>query len=258
MNVPRTAHIQAFVNVGAEITGFDSARADIYLVFPTANVSVKWLKLGMVAPAIGADVMVASNHYNSSASTSLSRYHVKVEPVLYQINALLTEAMLNGSGIVDGPVMWSVTDLDGNPTNLASIDGSGVLSVAGIADGSIRVVASYSTPGGPISGYQTVELRNQAVAANTNPEAVVICSGWDLRPQDISWGPNQFSKFGSIYQKNGTLLLSAVTYPFVTTSTPRPVTFTGRRARQSDRPGDDRQAPGRASSKATRQQQPGL
>ncbi len=223
--VPATGHIQTYVNVDATLAGFAGSHADIYLVFPTANVSVKWLKLGAVNSSVDSDIEVTSNTYNSSASTSLSRLHVRVPAIVYQKSGmLLMEAMNNGSGIVSGPVTWSITDESANPSSLATINSSGQLTAAGTADGTVRAVATYNTPAGPISNYLTVELQNQTVTANTNAEAVVIRSGYDSRPGDISWGPNQFTNFGAIYKYQGTLLVSAVTYPAVNPA--RPVTYT--------------------------------
>jgi beta-glucosidase len=225
VSVPATGHLQTFVNVGASLSGLTGNSADLYLVFPTANVGVKWLKLGAVTPAAGTDLDITSNYYNSNAATSLSRLHIKLDPVISQKGGrLLMEAMVNGTGTVNGAVTWSVTGADGSPTTLATIDGSGVLTATGTSNGTVRAVATYETSAGTISAYKLVELKNQDVNANVNAEAIIIRSGWDSRPPDISWGPNQFTNFGAIYQKNGTLTLSAVTYPFVNPA--RDVTFT--------------------------------
>jgi beta-glucosidase len=226
VTVPKTGNIQTFVNTGATFTGLAGSKANIYLVFKSNNIGVKWLKLGTPSPAANADIVITSNYYNSSASTSLSRLHVRLDPIIYQKSGkLLMEAMINGSGIVNDTVVWSVTNEDGSPTANATIDTSGVLTAAASAvDGKIKVVATYPTDGGPVSASKLVELKNQTVTANTNAEAIVIRSGYDSRPADISWGPNQFTNFGSIYKKGGTLLLSAVTYP--ARNPARPVTFT--------------------------------
>jgi hypothetical protein len=77
-------------------------------------------------------------------------------------------------------------------------------------------------PHGSVAAGITVTLKNQTVPAGTKPEAVVLRSGYDSRPQDISWGPNQFSRFGAIDRDRGSLMLSAVTYP--ARSSARPVT----------------------------------
>jgi beta-glucosidase len=223
--VPPTGNAQTFVNVGADLAGLTGDTADLYLVFPNSNVSVKWLRLGPVTPATNADVSVTSNHFNSNPATSLSRFRVKVPAAIQQrAGSVLLEASIGGAGIVSSPVTWTVTDGAGGPTTLATISSSGQLTAAGTADGTVRATAAYDTPSGPISGSLTVTLRNQTVPANTEPEAVIIRSGWDSRPQDISWGPNQFSRFGAIDQYQGSLLLSAVTYPL--TSTAQPVSYT--------------------------------
>jgi beta-glucosidase len=222
--VPATGHIQTFVNVGAPLSGFAGSTADLYLVFPSANVSVKSLRLGPVSPAASSDVVVTSNHFNSNVATSLTRFHVKVPAVISQRGgSLILEAMIDGSGTVDSRPTWSVTAEDGGPTSLATINASGQLTATTTVDGTVRAVATFSTANGPISGSLSVDLRNMAVAANTNPDAVIIRSGFDSRPPDISWGPNQFTNFGTIHKYQGTLLLSAVTYP-LTANPARPVT----------------------------------
>lgn len=223
--VPPTGHVQTFVNVGAGLAGFTGDTGDLYLVVPSTNVGIKWLMLGTSAPAAGSDIHISSNLLTSNAATSLTRLHVRVPAAISQRSAsLLLEATIDGTGTVSGPVTWSVTDEDGNPTSLATISASGQLIAAGTADGTVRAVATYATTNAPASASISVGLVNQTVPANTNAEAVVVRSGWDSRPPDISWGPNQFTNFGAIYQYQGTLLLSAVTYPAV--STTRPVTCT--------------------------------
>ena len=224
VGIPATGHIQTYVNVGATLSGFSGTHADIYLVFSATNLSVTWLQLGTITPATSPDILVTSNNYNSSASTSLTRLHVKVPAVITQKSGnLLMEAVITDTGVVTSRVTWSVTDNNGNATTLATINTSGQLTATGTGDGLVRAVASYDTTGGTISAYQTVQLQNQTVTANTNPDAIVLRSGWDSRPADISWGPNQFTNFGAIYQYKGTLVVSAVTYPGVNPA--RPVTF---------------------------------
>lgn len=219
-----TGSVQTFVNAGADLARPSTRTADIYLVFPDANVSVKWLRLAAVAPARAADITITSNHFNSSAATSLSRARVRVPATIEQQSAsLLLEAPLTGTGVVTGPPMWTVTAPGGGATTLATINSSGQLTATGTGNGAVHAVATYGTPRGTISAGLTVILKNQTVPAGTEPEAIVIRSGYDSRPQDISWGPNQFARFGAIDQYQGSLLLSAVTYPFP--SAARPVTF---------------------------------
>ena len=224
VSVPPTGHAQTFVNVGAALSGLPG-RDDVYLVFPTAGVRVAWLRLGDVDPVDSGKVSVTSNHFTNNIGTSLSRFHVEVPAVVHQRQgSLLLEAGIDGTSVVDGPVSWTVTAPDGGATSLATITASGQLTATGSGDGTVRAVATYPTSSGPVSGSIDVELRNQGVPAGTEAEAVIIRSGWDSRPPDISWGPNQFTKFGAIHEYQGSLLLSAVTYPFGNTA--RPVTFT--------------------------------
>ncbi|PZF84815.1 glycoside hydrolase family 3 protein [Jiangella anatolica] len=225
VSVPPTGHGQTFVNVGATLSGLPGGHDDLYLVFPTAGVRVAWLRLGDVDPVENGKVSVTSNHFNTTVGTSLSRFHVEVPAVVQQRQgSLLLEAGIDGTGVVDGPVSWTVTAPDGGATPLATITPSGQLTATGSGDGTVRAVATYATSSGPVSGSIDVELRNQGVPAGTEAEAVIIRSGWDSRPPDISWGPNQFTRFGAIDQYQGSLLLSAVTYPFANAA--RPVTFT--------------------------------
>lgn len=217
--VPATGNAQTFVNVGASLAGLTGTTGDLYLVFPDANVSVKWLRLGPVTSATNAEVSITSNDFNSNASTSLARARVRVPATIAQRSgSLLLEAPLGGPGVVNGSPTWTVTSSDGSPTSLATISSSGQLTATGTANGTVRATATYATPDGPISASLTVTLSNQTVSANTEPEAIIIRSGWDSRPQDISWGPNQFSRFGAIDQDKGSLLLSAVTYPYPSSS----------------------------------------
>ena len=226
VTVPKTGSVQTYVNAGTMLTGFTGSKANLFIVFKSNNIGMKWLKLEAPSPAKSSDIVITSNHYNSSASTSLSRLHVRQDPVIYQKSGrLLMEAMINGTGTVNDTVTWSVTNEDGSPTTNATIDTSGVLTASASAvDGKVKVVATYPTAEGTISASILVELKNQSVTANTNAEAIVIRSGYDSRPADISWGPNQFTNFGSIYKKGGTLQVSAVTYPAKNPA--RPVAFT--------------------------------
>lgn len=226
VEIPSTLHLQTFVNVGAALSGLPSGAADLYLVSPSADVSVSWLQLrASQQAAVDADVAIKVNHFNSNIATSLSRFHVTAPAVIEQkAGKLLVQTTVAAPKVVTGAVQWSVTDTDGDPTSLATISPQGELTAAGTTDGTVRVVATFATSSGAASASTDVVLRNQDVAANTNAEAVVIRSGWDSRPQDISWGPNQFGSFGSIYQYQGSVKLSAVTYP--DPSVARPVTFT--------------------------------
>ncbi|RAS65932.1 beta-glucosidase-like glycosyl hydrolase [Lentzea atacamensis] len=224
ITVAPTGNAQTFVNAGAGLTRPSGRTADLYLVFPDAGVSVKWLRLGAVAPATSADVSITSNLFGSSAATSLGRARVRVPATIEQQSAsLLLEAQLRGTGVVTGPPTWAVTAPDGGPTTLATINSSGQLTATGAGDGTVRVTATYATSNGTAAAGLPVTLKNQAVPAGTEPEAIIIRSGHDSRPRDISWGPNQFSRFGAIDQHRGSLVLSAVTYPFP--SEARPVTF---------------------------------
>ncbi|GAA3646344.1 hypothetical protein GCM10022267_36260 [Lentzea roselyniae] len=224
ITVAPTGNAQTFVNAGAGLTRPSGRTADLYLVFPDAGVSVKWLRLGAVAPATSADVSITSNLFGSSAATSLGRARVRVPATIEQQSAsLLLEAQLRGTGVVTGPPTWAVTAPDGGPTTLATINSSGQLTATGAGDGTARVTATYATSNGTAAAGLPVTLKNQAVPAGTEPEAIIIRSGHDSRPRDISWGPNQFSRFGAIDQHRGSLVLSAVTYPFP--SEARPVTF---------------------------------
>lgn len=223
--VPPTGHAQTFVNVATSLSGLPDGRDDLYLVFPTAGARVAWLRLGDVDPVERGEVSVTSNHFNTDIGTSLGRFHVEVPAVVQQRQgSLLLEAGIDGTGVVDGPVSWTVTTPDGAATPLATITAAGQLTATGTGDGTVRAVATYATSSGPVSGHIDVELRNQGVPAGTAAEAVIIRSGWDSRPPDISWGPNQFTRFGAIHEYQGSLLLSAVTYPFANAA--RPVTFT--------------------------------
>lgn len=223
ITVPPTGHAQTFVNVGAELAEFSRRTTDLYLVFPDANVTVKWIRLGAVTPASETDVSITSNHFNSSASTSLSRARIQSPATIDQRAAsLLLEAPLRGTGTVTATPTWTVTADDGSPTTLATINSSGQLTASGTADGTVRVTATYATPGGTAAAGITVTLKNQTVPAGTVPSAIIVRSGHDSRPPDISWGPNQFSRFGAIDRHRGSLMLSAVTYPFPATA--RPVT----------------------------------
>ncbi|MDR2253938.1 MAG: glycoside hydrolase family 3 C-terminal domain-containing protein [Bifidobacteriaceae bacterium] len=225
VTVSPTGHAQTYVSVGASLTGA-TGTADLYLVSPTANISVSWLKLGASAGAQDADISVAAYHYNSNVATSLTRARVATPARIEQRSgSLVVEAATAAPKVVTGPVTWSVTDTSGAATTLATVSASGQLTAAGTGDGTVRVVARYPTAAGTASSYLDVELLNQTVAAGTNPEAVIIRSGWDSRPGDITWGPNQFTAFGSIWQHQGTLWLSAQTYPAPTTAA-RPVTYT--------------------------------
>lgn len=226
VEVPPTLHAQTFINVGANLSNLPAGTADLYLVSPSAGVSVSWLRLGPVQPAQSGDVSITANHYNTNLNTSLSRFHVRVPAAVEQTGGhLVMESAVTAPKVVTGPVEWTVTDTDGGATSLATINGQGQLTAAGTADGTVRVLATFPTANGSISGSVDVELRNQTVATNSNPEAVVIRSGWDSRPSDISWGPNQFGSFGSIHQFQGSVQLSAVTYP-ANVNPARPVTFT--------------------------------
>lgn len=222
ITVPPTGHAQTFVNVGAALARPTNRTTDIYLVFPDANVNVKWLQLGSPTTAKNRDVSITSNHYNSSASTSLNRARIRVPAKIQQKSgSLLLEAPLQSTGVVTGPPTWTVTAADGSATGLATVSASGQLTATGTADGTVVATATYPTSGGSISAHVQVSLQNQTVPAGTTAEAVIIRSGYDSRPPDISWGPNQFSRFGAIDQYQGSMVMSAVTYPF--TSTTRPV-----------------------------------
>ena len=224
--VPATSHQQTFVNVGANLSNVPAGTADLYLVSPLAGVSIGWLKLGATqVEAQSSDIGVTVNHYNTNIATSLTRFHVKVAPVVEQKSgSLVMDTSIAAPKVVTGPVTWTVTDTSGQATTLATISAQGQLTATGTADGTVRVVATFTTASGTATATQDVELRNQTVTAGTNPDGVVIRSGYDSRPADISWGPNQFGNFGSIYQYMGSVKLSAVTYPDPTAA--RPVTFT--------------------------------
>lgn len=224
ITVAPTGSAQTFVTTGAGLTRPGGRTADLYLVFPDPGVIVKWLCLGAVVPAVNADVSITSNLFHSSAAASLSRARVRMPATIEQRSAsLLLEAPLRGTGVVTGPPAWTVTAPGGGQTTLATIDSSGVLTATGTGDGTVRVTATYATLGATASAELVVTLKNQTVPAGTEPEAIIIRSGHDSRPRDISWGPNQFARFGAIDQHRGTLMLSAVTYPFP--SAARPVTF---------------------------------
>ncbi|MDT7787922.1 MAG: beta-glucosidase, partial [Pseudonocardiales bacterium] len=224
ITVAPTGSAQTFVNAGVDLARLSGRTADLYLVFPDPGVIAKWLRLGAVAPATSADVSITSNLFASSAATSLSRARVRVPATIEQQSAsILLEAPLRGTGVVSGPPTWAVTAPGGGQTTLATINSSGQLTATGTGDGTVRVTATYVTPNGTAAAGLTVTLKNQTVPAGTEPEAIIIRSGHDSRPRDISWGPNQFSRFGAIDQHRGSLLLSAVTYPFP--SAARPVTF---------------------------------
>jgi beta-glucosidase len=226
ITIPSTLHQQTFVNVAGDLTGVPSGTADIYLVSPSAGVAFSWFQLGTAKVAAQAsDIGITVNTYNSNIATSLSRYHVKVPAVIQQkAGSLVMESSIKAPAVVTGAVAWSVTDTNGDATALANISAQGLLTATGTDDGTVRVTATFTTTGGTASASADVVLKNQTVAAGTNPEAVVIRSGYDSRPADISWGPNQFGNFGSIYQYQGSVKLSAVTYPAPTSA--RPVTFT--------------------------------
>ncbi len=226
VTVPKTGSIQTYVNAGTTLSGFTGSKANLYIVFKSNNIGMKWLKLETLKSAASTDIVITANHLVTNASTTLPRLHVRQDPIIYQKGGkLLMEAIINGTGIVNDTVTWSVTNEDDSPTTNATIDTSGVLTATASAiDGKVKVVATYPTSEGTISASTLVELKNQTVAANTNAEAIVIRSGFDSRPADISWGPNQFTNFGSIYKKGGTLQISAVTYPAV--SVARTVNFT--------------------------------
>jgi beta-glucosidase len=226
VTVPATSHAQTFVNVGADLSNVPSGVADLYLVSPASGVAISWLKLGATqVVAQSSDLAVTVNHYNSNIATSLTRFHVKVPAVVEQKSgSLALDTAIAAPAIVDGAVTWTVSDTNGDPTTLATVSAQGQLTATGTADGVVRVTATFPTSGGSVSASKDVTLRNQTVASGTNPEAVVIRSGYDSRPGDISWGPNQYGNFGSIYQYKGGVVLSAVTYPDPTTA--RPVTFT--------------------------------
>ena len=225
VEVPPTQHAQTFVNVSGALSNLPSGAADLYLVSPDANVGISWLRLGAAQAATSSDVSVTVNHYNQNIATSLTRFHVRVPALVEQKGgSLVLETAVTAPKVVTGPVAWTVTDTDGNATTLATVTPQGLLTATGIADGTVRATATFPTANGPVSASVDVELVNQTVAANTLADAVVIRSGWDSRPPDISWGPNQFGDRGSIYQYQGSVKLSAVTYPDPTAA--RPVTFT--------------------------------
>jgi beta-glucosidase len=219
VTVPPTTSAQTYLTIGADLAKLKGDATDLYLVFPDADVTVKWIRTGAVAPATRSDVSITSNQFTVSASTSLSRARVRVPATIrQQSGSLLLEAPLRGTGAVIGAPTWTVTAPDGSPTTLATISSSGQLTAAGTADGTVRATATYATPRGKIAADLSVTLKNQTVPAGTEPEAIVIRSGYDSRPQDISWGPNQFSRFGAIDQDRGSLMLSAVTYPSPSTA----------------------------------------
>ncbi|NGY65196.1 carbohydrate-binding protein [Lentzea sp. NEAU-D13] len=224
ITVEPTGSAQTFVNAGADLARPGGRTADLYLAFPDSGMIVKWLRLGAVTPATSAEVSITSNLFSSSAQTSLGRARVRIPATIEQQSAsLLLEAPLRGTGVVTGPPTWAVTAPGGGPTTLATINSSGRLTATGTGDGTVRATATYATPHGTIAAELTVTLKNQTVPAGTEAEAIIIRSGHDSRPRDISWGPNQFSRFGAIDQHRGSLMLSAVTYPFP--SAARPVTF---------------------------------
>ena len=220
IEIPSTGHQQTFINVGKELS-FPSGAADLTLQFDKSEVGVKWLQLGEVTQASAEDFQLNTFTWNSNNNTTLSRLHVAVPAEITQAYSSATtnnyskialEAYTTSSGTVTAAPVWSVSKADGSPIDTVSIDANGVLSVLeGAENGEILVTATM----GDLAVTRTITLKNQDVPTNTNADAIVIRSGWDSRPADISHGENQFSFFGNIYQEQGKLMLSAITYPVV-------------------------------------------
>lgn len=191
------------------------------LQFDKSEVGIKWLQLGEVTEASAKDFQLNTFTWNSNNNTTLSRLHVAVPAEITQAYSSATtnnyskialEAYTTSSGVVTAAPVWSVSKPDGSPIETVSIDANGVLSVLeGAENGEILVTATM----GDLAVSRTITLKNQDVPTNTNADAIIIRSGWDSRPTDISHGENQFSFFGNIYQEQGKLMLSAMTYPVV-------------------------------------------
>lgn len=220
--MPSTGNMQTFINIGTNME-FPQGTGDLMISFRYPNMGMKWLQLTKsgVSSAKAEDFQINSFTWNSNNNTTLSRLHVAVPAEITQAyssgnsnnySKIALETYTTSSGIVTAAPVWSVTKPDGSAIDTVSIDANGVLSaLEGAENGQVLVTATM----GDVKVTKTITLKNQDVPANTNADAIVIRSGWDSRPSDISHGENQFSFFGNIYQEQGKLMLSAVTYPVV-------------------------------------------
>jgi len=200
-------------------------------VFPSANVSVAWFRLGAAVAAHGEDITVSTNHFNSNIT------HVAVtvpregfRPSSHSAAAACSwKPRSRPPAVVTGPVSGRFTNTDGSPTTLAH------RQRLRPAHG-YRNRGRYGTGGGNLRHGQrnrcrprkSVELRNQTVPANTNPDAVVMPQRMGPRraERNISWGPNQFAPSFSLHLPVQGQCAGQCCHLPSFTSTTRPVTFT--------------------------------
>ncbi len=86
--------------------------------------------------------------------------------------------------------IWRVTDIDGNPTALASIDSATGILMAGSNEGTVKVVAEYSE--GTASKVIKIDNTELKTADNTNPEIIYTqgssASAWVTNSGDGRYG----------------------------------------------------------------------
>jgi beta-glucosidase len=133
-----------------------AGRYDVYVVTASRGARVEWLKFGTSADA-AASVAITQADSLDSIREKGGRLALTATPTPLTAVA---------------PVTWSVADLDGSSTDLATISGAGVLQATGTANGTVRVTA---TAGGKSATRQilvTNQLDTNKVVVSGSPKTV--------------------------------------------------------------------------------------
>ena len=129
---------------------------DIYFVTEARGSVVEWLKFGASA--------------DTSASLEINNIYL-LDSIREKNGTLPLRAALNPVTSADS-VAWSVTDLDGAATTLATISADGVLTATGTANGKVLVTAASGSITGSREFLVTNQLDSNKVTISGNPKTI--------------------------------------------------------------------------------------